>query len=382
MIKESFDIAVKNLRTCYGKNGIFAGKSHFKDYWARDSFFASFGCLKIGDYEIVKTNLQLFQSNMSKTGQLPLRVGRRIHEIILGKLKLRKEHIRKPIYRFDFNNKTTVDQNSLFIICASQYVKTTKDDDYLNSNIHVFEKIINWNFKNDKNNDLLIEEDELCNWADSVKKKGAVLYTNVCHCYALKCMAHLLKKFSKHKSEHYLKLHLKVKDKINELFWNGEHYIDWIYKGNHYNYFSTDGNMLAILWDIADKTKARHIEEAAHIFELNEIPSQCVYPNYPSKYISKEAKLLGVPDYHNGMSWLWLGCINAIAKNKIGMKNEARRLIEKISALILEYNNVYEVYEKSGRPVSRILYKSENPFAWSAGLFIYSVLELSLLDNK
>ena len=34
--------------------------------------------------------------------------------------------------------------------------------------------------------------------------------------------------------------------------------------------------------------------------------------------------------------------------------------------------SVYEVYEESGVPVKRFLYKSEYPFAWSAGMYVYA----------
>ncbi len=40
--------------------------------------------------------------------------------------------------------------------------------------------------------------------------------------------------------------------------------------------------------------------------------------------------------------------------------------------IIVKYNGVYEVYEKDGTPLKRIFYRSEHPFAWSAGLFLYA----------
>jgi hypothetical protein len=44
--------------------------------------------------------------------------------------------------------------------------------------------------------------------------------------------------------------------------------------------------------------------------------------------------------------------------------------------LILENKGVYEVYDKTGKPVKRIIYKSEYPFAWSSGLLIYAAKEI------
>ena len=54
------------------------------------------------------------------------------------------------------------------------------------------------------------------------------------------------------------------------------------------------------------------------------------------------------------------------------MKKNAKILIKKISDLIEKHNAVYEVYEESGVPVKRFLYKSEYPFAWSAGMYVYA----------
>jgi len=149
--------------------------------------------------------------------------------------------------------------------------------------------------------------------------------------------------------------------------------MDWINNDSHYNYFSTDGNMLAILFDIADTNKAKHIIDASHIFDIHETPSQCVHPPYSKNLISRQTKSFGLGDYHNGISWLWLGAISAVAKYKTGYISDAKLLLEKMSKLIVKYNKVYEVYEKTGEPVNRFLYKSEYPFAWSSGLFLYAV---------
>ncbi len=376
IINQALKVASDNLRACYGKHGIYAGLHHFKDYWARDSFFASYGSLAKEDYDIVRQNLDLFLKNINSQGQIPLRIGKSGLGIVLSYYGFAKYGKRKPIYDTDKTGKKTVDQNSLFIILLYEYYKATKDKNFLIKNIEKIEKVIQWNFLNDKDKDYLIEESKYCNWADSIRKKGKVLYTNVCHCHGLYCMSKIYEKIDITKSRKYLDLHKKVKNKINELFWSGEHYLDWIDGKKRYNYFSTDGNILAILWNIASKEKARYIEEASHIFDVNEIPSQCVHPNYPNKYVSLQIRLLGLGDYHNGLSWLWLGCINAIAKNKIGMKKDAVSLLRKISLLITKYRHVYEVYDKSGKPVKRLIYRAEYPFAWSSGLFIYAVKEI------
>jgi glycogen debranching enzyme len=358
---DAFDIALRDLRACYGDKGIFAGLHHFKDYWARDSFFASLGALAAGDNDIVRKSLELFLE-AERRGQLPLRVGRKMHEVHLGYKK------RRPIYTTDKNEHHSTDQNSLFIICLAEYVKKNGSG-LVEKNIDKIKRIMDWNFTQDKDGDLLIEEGPYCSWADSIRKKGKVLYTNTCHIHAMKCMVELGFK-------DYQQKHAAAKKLLNEIFWSGEHYQDWIDGDRHYNYFSTDGNMLAILWGLADKAKAKHIEEASHIFDLHDVPSRCVHPDYPKSYAYFPLKLIGLGDYHNGLSWIWLGSINALAKYRIGMKEEARELMEKISELIERFGTVYEVYGKDGKPVKRLIYRSERPFAWSSGLFVYAHTEI------
>jgi len=82
-------------------------------------------------------------------------------------------------------------------------------------------------------------------------------------------------------------------------------------------------------------------------------------------------------DYQNGMSWQWLGCMNVVSKQKAGLKKEANDLLCKISEIIVKYDGAYEVYENTGKPVKRKFYKSEQPFAWSSGLFIYAHEQLN-----
>jgi glycogen debranching enzyme len=380
MLQKAYRIACNDLRACYGAEGIYAGLHHFKDYWARDSFFASLGCLAIKDTDIVRKNLSLFLKSMRPDGQLPLRVGKSTLGVAASYAGFPIEG-RKPIYSIDKNKAFPVDQNSLVIISAHAYIRAAKDRDFLKKIIPLLEKAESWNSNQLKKG--LIWETGYSNWADSIKKEGHVLYTNVCYCHSLRCLAELSGMISPKKSHIYLEKFESVRKKINHDFWTGEHYLDWINDSSQNNYFSTDGNMLAILWGIADHDKSIKIEEAAHVYELHEVPSGCVHPPYPSRLISGQLKAIGLSDYHNGLSWIWLGCISAIARQKLGQHKEAIDLIERIASLIIKHGKVYEVYTKEGNPVERLIYKAEKPFAWSAGMFIYACsLILDAPDHK
>jgi len=76
-------------------------------------------------------------------------------------------------------------------------------------------------------------------------------------------------------------------------------------------------------------------------------------------------------DYQNqGVHWLWLGALAAIALHKAGYKKEAKKALKDIEKIIEKHRIVSEVYTKDGKPVKRLFYRSEQPFAWSSSLYL------------
>ena len=167
-----------------------------------------------------------------------------------------------------------------------------------------------------------------------------------------------------------------VKSKIDETLWLEDgYYADWVNGGTKYKYFSTEGNTLAILWGVADDEKAKQILTYAEEKNIrNGFGAQTTKPIYDLKLISPINILVGIEDYHSDIRWLWVSCLYAQALDEQGFTNESEVLLTEISDKIIEYDQVYEVYEPSGEPVNRMLYKSEYPFAWSSGVCL-SVFE-------
>jgi glycogen debranching enzyme len=375
LVSKAYSIAQSELRRCYSNDSIYAGLNQFADTWARDSLFASFGALAIGDTEIVRKNLSLLAKNQHPNGQIPLRIGD--YFVALKVLRINTTQTPRPRYDQDKYISYPTDQNSLFVLAAKEYLSKTSDKKFISSIYSNLEKVIAWNLGEDKDQDNLMEEGHYATWADSVTKGGKVHYTNVLHCAALGAMADISSSLGRRdESRRYKDLSGKVKKRINEVFWNGRYYSDWIDSKKH-DFFSTDGNVLSILYDIADRKQAISIEKCIDEFGINyPVPSKTNYPKYPFNVVSIYDHLAMIPDYHNGMSWLWLGCIDAAAKWKIGQKKESLKLIQKISDTIVANNGVFEVYEQTGKPVRRIIYHSERPFAWSSGLFLYAVSQI------
>jgi glycogen debranching enzyme len=385
-VEHAYNKAKECLRQCYSELGIYAGKMHFDDYWARDGFFASLGATAIGDYKISKKELLLFLSKQKEDGQLPLRIGSKLMIAKLFRIGASREDKTKSVrYTIDraYPNgmsKIPVDQNSLFLVATEYYIRKSRDRKFAKENYEKIKNIIDWNFKQDSDSDLLIEEGYYSNWLDGIKKSGKAIYTESCHYYACKSFAQIAKGLRKWKDyKKYSHFAEEIKQRINSLMWNGSYYTDWISSdGRRHEYFSTDGNILAIVFGIADNEKAGSI--IGKLSELgleNGVPYRTNYPKY--KWYEIDPLLLyiaGIPDYHNGMSWLWIGCAGILAKAIAGKKKNAVFLAEKVSEIIMKYGGTYEVYEKkSESPVRRIFYRSEFPFAWAAGMFLYALKE-------
>jgi glycogen debranching enzyme len=370
-INKAYEIAKNVLRSNYKENGIYAGQRHFDDYWARDGFFASLGALELKDFEIAKKNLELFIKYQNKDGQIPLRIG--TYNLIPKLLGIKGERELSARFKDDKNVSFPLDNNALFIITAYEYSKKSKDIYFIEQHIRHLELAIGWLLR--KNRNYLISEGAYSSWDDSIKYRGINLYTNVCFSKAAVCMSEIYSMLKKQKeSKVFAEVAEKIREQINLNLWNNNYFSSFNF-GKRENYFNTAGNLLSILWNIADKDKALKIETYIEKNGINKyVPSLTNYPKYPKDLIYPSFYLINMQDYHNaGMCWLWIGCLDAIAKQKTGMKKEAKDLLNRIANKIVEYNDVFEVYEKSGKPVNRFFYKSEHHFSWSAGMFILAV---------
>ncbi|MBT6121393.1 hypothetical protein HOH45_08030 [bacterium] len=376
-VKRAYDMALITLRNRYDVKGILAGKNHFSDLWARDCCFAAMGSLSIGDSDIVERSLNTLFSNISSDGQVPLRVGQK-HFMLKYLFKMQGNN--QPRYTEDKNVSLSVDNNPLSIIVASRCYLGSSNLGRAKKNYPIMKQIIDWQFSQDKDNDGLIEEGFYAGWADSLKKHGNVFYTNVLHYKSLVEMSKLAEALGNDDdSKLYGDLSESVRVRIQEKFWNGNYFIDWI-DSRKREFFSTDGNMLAIIFGVADQKQGKQIMSFVRENKLNQKEGvRTNFPVYPDHHVYPLFRLINMKDYHNGMVWLWLGGIYAIALSTLGLKEEAEETIKNISTQIIKYNEVYEVYE-DGKPVNRLFYKSEDGFAWTSGIFVWACHEVGMIS--
>ncbi len=363
-LDEAYKIATSSLRRCYSQFGILAGHKKFDDYWARDSFFASLGAISLEDYSTVRSNFNLFLNRQKENGQLPRKI--RNHFTPLKYIGIRKiKRNLSPRYNNSIYTSSAIDQNSLFLISFLAYIKKTKDFEYLERNYSKIKLSLDWNFTKYSNN--LIKQGIFSDWEDTIVKRNHCLYSNVLHYAAINAFVELSKLVDKDNPDYEQKAE-SLKKEINNRFWKDSYYISM----ENTDYLDVPGNLLAIIFNVADEQKAEKILD-----KIKELPlGISSYPKYPIYRKMPWNIVRGSKDYHNGFSWIWVSCLYAISLNKMGNEKEANLVMEKVSDLILKYNDVYEVYFNN-KPVNKTLFKAEVPFAWSAGLFVFAYNKLN-----
>lgn len=371
----ALQIAKENLHACFRGNGIVASTDHFSDYWARDSFFASWGLLELGENEKVKSNLILFLHRQKKNGQLPRRIDCCFTGLHYLGIKIKRHHLCPRFTGAHLN--PALDSNLLIVITAHHYISKTEDLDFLRSHFDQLNKAMDW-LKNYEKNGLLYEG-ALANWMDTVVKKGAVFYTNVLFCEALRCFSDLCQMLDKDAmAMNSHGKYLELKSRLDEKFWSGNYYIDWIEERANQDYFSTDGNVLAMLFGIPNEEQTKKIITTIEKNFLDVVPMRTNHPKYPWWRIAFWMFLRGTPGYQNAYaSWLWLGSVYAVALKENGYDKKAERIHKQTSLLIEKHGAVFETYKPTGEPYKGWMWNSTKSFAWSSGLFLWAASRLS-----
>jgi glycogen debranching enzyme len=169
----------------------------------------------------------------------------------------------------------------------------------------------------------------------------------------------------------------EVKKSISDNFWIAEkkYFADNLPRAEKQStYFDLAGNLLSILFKIADRAQSEEIfkrietnmREGDKLHRIND-------PLYPFWKVNPIATLFGIGRYHNGISWSWLEALLIITQFKFGKAEEAKNNLENFSEIIIKNGHIHETYFLDGRPFDHLLWKSAVPFAWGAGMFLWAV---------
>jgi len=335
--KECYDKAVEVLEKCATRHGFNAAYPGYDAIWSRDSMITSLGASLLGDEfkNVFKRSLIVLGNNQSEHGQIPNAV---------DKYGRRKAHV-------DYQS---IDSTLWFIIGHYVYAKRYKDKKLLSAKRKQIKKSFSWLSNQDQDEEGVLEQLPTTDWQDAFPHKyGHTINTHALYYGALR--------FAGEKN-----LARKVKEKINcnkdIKLWNGSFYLPWRWK-NHNKYhergewFDSLGNLLAIIFELADEYKAKKI--LAHI-KKNKIdlpyPVNAIYPPITRKskdwrdyFADSEAR--NPYWYLNGGVWTFIGGFYVCALVKMKRFKEAERQLQKLAEANakLDWNFSEWLHGKTGK---------------------------------
>jgi glycogen debranching enzyme len=378
-------IAAENLgsaiQTCLLTNGLSkeilnAGYRNFRESWARDFGFATYGLLALEQFGTVKDTLEAYLWHQRDDGRFPVKlhsidaVTRYLHSFFQREQPVRE--MLRPKF-ITGHGTASLDGQALLVIAAQNYARKAQDANFLLLHWSQLKVAIQWlQIHRKEPGDALLYQSAYSDWADSVSRRGRVLYTNVVYWKALKAMTEAAQSLNiNQQAEFYSEEAERVLQAIQAHFWRAD--LGYFITSARLDQLSSDGNLLAIAWELATPEQAESILNVmaeAHIAEP--VPTQVAFPPYPRSFIAIENVLGGMANYHTEAAWLWIGAWHVIALTKTNRLEEAQRLIDRITEVIITERQLNEAHGLNGQPLSSMWYKSESPLSWNAGMVLYA----------
>lgn len=365
------------------KKILHAGYRNFRESWARDFGFASYGLLAIEEFETVRDTLEAFFWHQSPTGQLPVKlhsisVVTRFFYSLFGR-EQPTEFMLKPKY-ISGHGAPSLDGQALLVIAACNYARETEDFEFLQKYWRQLKLAVHWLQLHRSNDEILLNQGSYADWADSIARRGNVLYTNIVYWKALFSMRMAATSLDlKQDAELYTEEAENLARKVHEHFWRSD--LGYFVTSDRLDQLSSGGNLLAIAWGLASPAQAESILQVMEEAKMAQpVPTRVVHPPYPNYLVSAENILGGLANYHTTASWLWLGAWHAVALAESDQMERAQEILERITEVIVRDKQVNEVHGPDGEPLQSIWYKSESPLTWNAGMVLhaYKTIETKL----
>jgi len=362
-----------------------AGSRNFREPWARDFGFASYGLMALGEHRAVKECLDVFFLHQRPDGQFPVKIhstgvlNRYIHTFFK-----REQPIKQPLKpKYVTGHRTiSLDGNALLIIAAINYARHANGSGYSRKKWDNLRRAAYWLKGHAHPEDGLLHQGAFSDWADTVARQGRVLYTNILYWKALTELAEFagVIGFEGDRSV-FAKQARSIKLRIKDHFWRKD--LGYFVTNEKFDNLSSGGNLLAIAWELIGREKSISILEKMKEFGMAKpVPTQPVHRPYPLKFIAIENRLGGLAFYHTDAAWIWLGSWHAIAYAVTGQLKEAHEIITTMSEVIVRDGEVHEVYDSDGNYLSKMFYTSEAPLTWSAGMFVYACHYLEKMTSN
>jgi glycogen debranching enzyme len=396
-----------------GVLGLLGANQAYQQVWARDSMICGLGLLLCNSNEgkaIHRRSLATMQAYQTPLGNIPHNVGfAEVYDpaLIAHGSKLEDLGEQAGGIVVDTAHAGCVDGALWYIISHYYTFMAGQDTRFLHQAWPSLEKALLWLRYQDSNECGLLEVHEAMDWADLFANRYNTLYDNVLYFAAWKCMGYMASAIGID-GKPYAQTARDVQRKINTLLWVGSEEPkdwnwlklerkEWIYPlkrvetelverpfylpymafRDYADRFDTLGNLLAIIFGMADQQKANKILDYVHGCGLNEpFPIRSLYPViHPDDRDWREyyrVRNLNQPHhYHNGGAWPFIGGFYVAALVQAGRKEEASQQLLKLATMnrlgkrqTWEFNEWF--HGESGRPMG---FAGQS---WSAAMYIFA----------
>jgi glycogen debranching enzyme len=369
--------------------GLMASPEGYPHVWARDSVITSLGALLSPGHECcLSVSLRTLGSQQSELGAIPNNVS-----VATGRL--------------DHTNAGSVDSNLWFILGHAFQYHATGDAVFLREEWPILEKALLWLRYQDSNGCGLLEVHEAADWADLLANRFNVLYDNVLWYAALRAMAEMSRALNLDGS-HYDCMADDVRHKIRIVLWVGDEnkaewgpgcpghtewkhtlsqvdpvlvkrpfFLPYVAFRDFGDYCDVFGNLLAILFDVANPAQEKRILDYLHQVGIADpypvrVLNPVIHPGNKDWREYYRNNNLNLPEqYHNGGIWPFVGGFYVAALVKAGRMDEARHQLEKLAEVNrLGVEEEWEFNEwchgRTGLPMG---YPHQ---AWSAGMYVFA----------
>ncbi len=394
---QAYQEALKVLRACASPLGLKASAlaQGYPQVWARDAPITALGALLSGEpdlIEAVRVSLSTLGEHQSERGMLPLNVDTRTNTVTT-------------------ENAGAIDANLWFVLGHAALQAHAADLPYLQAHWPRIEKALVWLSYQDMNGCGLLEAPEAADWADLFANRYNTLYANALYVGALRAAAELAEALGR-EGQAYRATADDVQTKMKLLMWldrpwdgaafgaqlehlralrlewfflyqntatltEKPYFLPWTGFREFGDYFDGFGNMLAILFGIADAKQAASILDYAHAAGADQPAGLKAFfpPIYPGDRDWREyyrSRNLNLPDqYHNGGIWPFLGGFYVAALVQAGHAERAEQALDDLAAAnrlgrTREWEFNEWLHGRSGRPMGYPLQ------AWSAGMYVFA----------
>ncbi len=312
-LSRAFILAKYNLRLLRHQQhdlgrGFFAGLPDFIEYYGRDSFWSAPGILSIGDFDCVKSMLNIFARYQSTYETETKQIG----------------EVPNEIWMTGEPNYYGVDPTLLFVYAMHYYYTWTADSAYVKSIFEIIKKAVELQINLSENHMIRHKPEGFVRgvtWMDSYSRRDTAIEIQALFVKSLEYGAELAKVAGdKALVKRWTDYSKKAKQKL-KLFWRNGRFIDHLHKNGKYTNEITVNPFILLLLGLADKKKAeawfKKADESGLVAEMG-VRSR-----------AKLSKGYDPSSYHKGGIWPLLNGWAALAYYKYNKKEKAYGILKK-----------------------------------------------------